>query len=184
MYRHPRVCRYFNNFVRFKFEDSCAYLHKRNDNLYEFRKEQEKEVEKLRKEVEELHKQVNELRNILSEISNSSNQATTDSPAILVKSALTSSCSSITKVKSNHIRLSQNTLEPVIPQLDGSQNTPQQPSDQPLQCETCHEIFATEEQFNDHDNAHQFCCDECFICYKTQSMSKKFKGSIRCDFWI
>ena len=171
MYRHPRVCRYFTNFGRCKFEDSCAYLHKRNDNLYEFGKEQEKELEKLRKEVEELHKQVNELRTILSEISNSSNQATTESPAILVKSALTSSCSSITKVKSNHIRLSQATLEPVIPQLDGSQNTPQQPSDQLLQCETCHEIFATEEQFNDHDNAHQFCCDECFICYTTQELA-------------
>ena len=120
-----------------------------------------------------LHKQVNELRNILNEISNSSNQAksNSDSPAILVKSALTSSCSSITKVQSNHIRLSQATLGPVIPQLDGGQNTPQQPSDQPLQCETCHEIFATEDQFNDHDNAHQFCCDECFICYTTQVLS-------------
>ena len=173
IYRHPRMCRYFNNFGRCKFEDSCAYLHKRNDNLCEFRKEQEKEIEKLRKEVEELHKQVNELRNILNEISNSSKQANTaksssDSPAILIKSALTSSCSSITKVQSNHIRLSQATLGPVIPQLDGGQNTPQQPSDQPLQCETCHEIFATEDEFNYHDDAHQFCCDECFICYKTQ----------------
>jgi hypothetical protein len=61
------------------------------------------------KEVEELQKQVNELRHILNEISSSQNQAnttasTSDSLAILVKSALTSSCSSITMVKSNQSR--------------------------------------------------------------------------------
>ena len=63
---------------------------------------------------------------------------------------------------------SQANLGPVIPQLDGSQNTPQLPSDKSLQCETCHEIFATDDQFNYHDTAHQFCCDECLICFTTQ----------------
>ena len=77
IYRHPRVCRYFDNFGRCKFADSCAYLHKRNGNLCEIRKNQEKEIEELRKEVEELSKQVHDLRNILHELSNSPNQANT-----------------------------------------------------------------------------------------------------------
>ena len=173
IYRHPRVCRYFDNFGRCKFADSCAYLHKRNGNLCDIRKNQDKEIEELRKEVEELSKQVHDLRNILHEISNSPNQAntrtsTSDFPANLVKPVLTSTCSSITMIQSKHSSNSQANLGPVIPQLDGSQNTPQFPSDKSLQCETCHEIFATEEEFNYHDDAHQFCCDECFICYKTQ----------------
>jgi hypothetical protein len=57
VYRHPRTYRYFNNFGRCKFEDSCSYLHKKDDKT-----DQEKEIEKLGKDVEELNKQVNELR--------------------------------------------------------------------------------------------------------------------------
>ena len=72
------------------------------------------------------------------------------------------------------------------PQLDGSHNslppasqnifyedqeTPQQPSDKSLQCETCHQEFETEDQFNYHDNAHKFVCDKCFICFATQAMA-------------
>ena len=179
VYRHPRACRYFNNFGRCKFEDSCAYLHKKDD-----RKDQEKEIEKLRKEVEELHKQVNELRKILKEFSNTTNQTNTaDSQANLVKSPFTSSRSSITMVEPNHSSNFLANLGTVIPQVDGSlnslppasqtfscedQNTPQQPSDVSLQCETCHQTFETEDQFNCHDNAHKYCCDECFICFTTQ----------------
>ena len=89
-------------------------------------------------------------------------------PVILVKSASISSCSSVTKVQSNHTSFSQATLGPTIPQLDGSLNNLQQPSDNPLQCETCHQNFETQEQFKHHDEAHQFCCDECFICFTSQ----------------
>ena len=116
---------------------------------------------------------MNDLRNILHEIANPPNQAntkklTSDFPAITpVKPVLNSTCSSITMVQSNPINNSNANLGPVIPQLDGSHNTLQLPSDKSLQCETCQEIFATEEEFNHHD-ALQFCCDECFICFETQ----------------
>ena len=172
------MCRYFTNFARCKFEDSCAYLHKGDDNISEFRREQEKEIEKLRQEVEELHKQVDELRNILDQISNIPNQtSTSDSQTTMVKSALTSSCSSITMVQANHSNKSQANIGPVIPQLDGILNSFPQACTTPhfsnisLQCETCQNTFETEEEFNDHDNAHQFCCDECYICFTTQVLA-------------
>jgi NAD-dependent SIR2 family protein deacetylase len=57
---------------------------------------------------------------------------------------------------------------PVIPQIDSCQNAPQQPSDKSLQCKTCHEIFAKEDELNYHNNAQLFDCDECFICFTTQ----------------
>ena len=121
LYRHPRVCRYFNNFGRSKFDGSCAYLHKRNDKLSEFKEEQEKEIEKLRKDVEELQKQVIELRNTLNEMANPPNQtsSTTGTSTILDKPASTSSCSSIiTMVNSNINSNSQANFGQEIPQLD------------------------------------------------------------------
>ena len=74
-------------------------------------------------------------------------------------------------VKSNHSSNFQADLGPAILQLDGSQNTPKPPSDKSLQCETCYEIFSTEDQLNYHDIAHQFCFDECFICLTTQGLA-------------
>jgi hypothetical protein len=151
-----------------------------------FRREQEKEIEKLRQEVEELHKQVDELRNTLDQILNIPNQtSTSDSQETMVKSALTSSCSSISMVKLNHNSKSQANLGQVIPQLDGilnslpqactssyeAQNIHQHSSNISLQCETCNKNFETEEEFNVHDNAHQFCCDECYICFTTQVLA-------------
>ena len=176
IYRHPRVCRYFSNFGRCKFSDSCSYLHEIDDKISELRSEQGKEIEKLRQEVEELHKQVEDLRNQIS------NQANFQSQAALVKSSINSNCSSITMVKSYHSN-PQAKLGPVIPQLDGTMNsfppsnntipfeTQNQPADVALKCETCHKTFETEEQFHEHDAAHQFCCDECFICFTTKVMA-------------
>ena len=172
LYRHPRVCRYFTNFGRCKFEDSCAYLHKREDKISELRKEQEKEIEKLKQEVEKLKNQVNELQNAVNQISKLPNQTSTQSCSnsqAMAKSTFTSNCSNITMVQSSHISNSPANLGHVIPQLDGisnslhqaintatneDQNAPQQPSDAPLQCETCHETFENEDQFNEHDTAH------------------------------
>ena len=106
--------------------------------------------------------------------------STPDSQATLVKSALTPSFSNMTMVESNHnITNSQANFGPVIPQLDGILNSlppathtfsqaAQQSAETYLQCETCHKTFDTEDQFNDHDNAHNYCCDECYLCFTTQ----------------
>ena len=175
-YRHPRVCRYFINFGRCKFADSCSYLHKIDDKVSELRSEQVKEIEQLRQEVEELHKQVEDLRN---QISNFSNLTALQSQPTLVKSSFNPNCSSITMVQSNHSSNPQAKLGPVIPQLDGIMNslspftntipleTRNQPADVVLKCETCHKTFETEVKFHEHDTAHKFCCDECFICFTT-----------------
>ena len=120
IHRHPRVCRYFINFGRCKFNESCAFLHKSDDKVSELRREQEKEVEKLRQEVKELQMQVNDLRNIVNQLMNSPNQTSSDlqvTRSSLLKSTLAS----------NHSNLSINcrsnpptNLDQVIPQLDGS----------------------------------------------------------------
>jgi hypothetical protein len=122
-------------------------------------------------------------------LSNTPNQTNTaDSQANLDKSPFTSSRSSITTmVEPNRSSNLMANLGTVIPQLDDSLNslppdsqtvsyedqiTPQhQPSHKSLQCETCHQTFETEDQFNYHDNAHQLCCVECFIFYTTQVMA-------------
>jgi hypothetical protein len=57
------MCRYFNNFGRCKFEDSCSYLHNIDDKISEFRKEQEKDLKRIRHNVEEHQKQVEEMKN-------------------------------------------------------------------------------------------------------------------------
>ena len=147
IYRHPRMCRYFNNFGRCKFEESCSYLHKIDDKISEMRKEQEKDLEKLRHEVKELQKQVEEIQ---IQISNFPNQTTSQSHATLAKFSFNSNsnCSNITMVQSNHSSNRQANLGPVIPQLDGFINSLPQathtipceaqnhPADVPLQCET------------------------------------------------
>ena len=69
-----------------------------------------------------------------------------------------------------------------IPQLDGipkplpqaSHNTSHeayQYAEKPFQCETCYTTFGTEDQFNDRDRAHNFCCDESYLCFTTQVMA-------------
>ena len=77
VYRHPRVCRYFTNIGRCKFDESCAYLHKSDLITSEFRREHEEEIQKLRQEVGDLQKQVNELRNYLDQFENIPNQTLT-----------------------------------------------------------------------------------------------------------
>jgi hypothetical protein len=151
------------------------------DNMIsELIKEQEKDLEKLRYKVEELQKQVEEIKN---QISNFPNQTTSQSPAPPVKSRFNSSSSSITMVQSNYSSNRGAKLGSVIPQLDVDINSLPQathtipfeaqnhPADVPLQCETCHQTFDTEDQFNEHDNAHNYCCDECFIYFTTQVMA-------------
>ena len=99
----------------------------------------------------------------------------------MANATFTSNCSSITRVQTSHSSNSQVTPSQVIPQLDGilnpipaatnttheEQSAPKQPPDVPLKCESCHETFENEDQFNEHDSA-QFCCDECGICFRTQ----------------
>ena len=83
-------------------------------------------------------------------------------------------------VQSNHnITSSQTNTGQIIHQLDGIPNflpqaihtishEVQQPADKSIQCETCNKTFDTENQFNDHNKAHNFCCDECYLCFTTQ----------------
>ena len=177
----PRVCKYYTNHGRCKFEEFCTYLHKINEQG----REQEKDIEKLKKEVEELKNIVKELKKALNHISNLPNQTSIENSCskskVVANATFTSNCSSITRVQTSHSSNSQVTPSQVIPQLDGilnpipaatnttheEQSAPKQPPDVPLKCETCHETFENEDQFNEHDSA-QFCCDECCICFRTK----------------
>ena len=50
-----------------------------------------------------------------------------------------------------------------IPQLDGSKDAISS-----IQCDNCHKCFETRDQLTDHDELHQFGCDDCGICYTSQ----------------
>ena len=36
------------------------------------------------------------------------------------------------------------------------------------QCENCHAIFENERKLKEHQDKHEFGCDECYICYETK----------------
>merc|ERR1712179_286526 len=57
-----------------------------------------------------------------------------------------------------------------IPQLDGLLTTPQHQShpSQTYQCETCLELFKYPSELLEHNEKHEYCCDECNICYETK----------------
>ena len=58
------------------------------------------------------------------------------------------------------------TLEEFIPQLDGSSTDAIAIST--IQCDNCRKPFQTRDQLTEHDEIHQFGCDDCGICYTSQ----------------
>ena len=65
--------------------------------------------------------------------------------------------------KSNYLSPSSSTT---IPQLDGC--APDIPS--PVQCADCHKVFETNEELNNHDETHEFGCEDCNLCFTTKQL--------------
>ena len=167
VFRHPTVCRYFSNFGRCKFSESCAYLHEtcgtvQDTKISLVKIELENELKSLKDEIKILEMQVAELTRVVNQVSNNTNlkyTAQSQPPTFT-----SSSRSSIIMAETNILQANS---KECIPQLDGNTSTNHN-KPQVLQCETCNEVFENKDAFNFHDTAHQFCCDECHICYRTQ----------------
>ena len=60
--RHPKVCKYFTNFRRCKFEESCAYLHGPDNQM------DEKNISELKQEIENVKAKIEEIDTIISKL--------------------------------------------------------------------------------------------------------------------
>jgi len=63
--RHPKTCRYFQEFARCKFGEDCYYKHKQKESNYEVVKELERVKEKLRIIENILEKKAEEIERII-----------------------------------------------------------------------------------------------------------------------
>ena len=81
---HPRMCKYFTNFGKCKFSDSCAYIHINktqalNDKIVKQKVDLENEIKQLRAEIEDLAIQVSDLKSLVSLNCDSQSQKTIES---------------------------------------------------------------------------------------------------------
>ena len=58
--RHPRRCRFWNEYYRCKFGSDCSYLHKSDDNYYKKSETFEEELEVIKVKIDSLAKKVSE----------------------------------------------------------------------------------------------------------------------------
>ena len=171
--RHPIMCKYFFNYGKCKFGSLCAYSHGCSLNtenidkkISDLKDAQVKEIAKLNKEISELKTQVDDLKRIVEEkaLSRSETSCHQFIPRLVNNS--NSSSISIQTIPGNNEHVE------IIPQLDGNLSPAEKESFRAagptFECETCHGKFSTEEEWNLHNTAHGFCCDDCEICYKTQ----------------
>ena len=87
-----------------------------------------------------------------------SNSASTTLP-------VTPSMSTITMVNSDPLNISQGKVSlGVIPQLDGvSHNS--------FKCDNCGVELESEKELENHDQTHQFGCDDCFLCFTSKFLA-------------
>ena len=156
--RHPKVCRYYSISGSCKFQETCSYLHKHEQNE---KKELEKEIENLKEDIHVLTIKGDELKEVLTSLSKVSFSKPVPDSSVASKNTL---------ISTTPISLTPS-LD-AIPQLDGLQqelghHLPQETFSEPLMCETCQKVFKSTDEYNEHDKL-QFCCDDCGICYSTQ----------------
>ena len=165
--RHPRLCKYFALSGQCKFNQECSFLHMASPKEVE----QKRELKKLSDEVESLRKQVVALKSVVESFtSHDPNPAPVPFQSQASATALPISVSRSIIVTTVESTL-DSSIENSLPQIDGAMNSPTNSfpvNSAPLpQCDTCHAIFESVEDFKEHDTA-QFCCDDCGICYRTQ----------------
>ena len=165
------MCRYYSISGSCKFQETCSYLHKNEQN--EKTKELKKEIENLKVDINVLTTKVDKLKETITFLSKVSFSKPVLPESSVVGSKNTSiSSMSISLTPINEANFSTTPSLDVIPQLDGLQpehvhSLPQDIFSQPLVCETCQKVFKNIEEYNEHDLL-QFCCDDCGICYSTQ----------------
>ena len=180
--RHPKGCRYYQQYKRCKFGDFCAFSHDIPVNpVLEDLKLVAVKVSTLENEVKEKNEEIKAiLRNIekfLSSLNLPRMVASTHSTESL-PSTVSASQSTIAIVTTNNpanipTRSSSHSRENCIPQYDGQSSliiegeTSENPSEF-FKCEFCGETFSAQKLLKEHNNSHEFCCEDCQICYETQ----------------
>ena len=130
-----------------------------------------KEIEVLKEEVKALKAKVRDMCNLVNRLESSNTRPS-------IKSCITVSKKDLVQHDPDQ--------QQAIPQLDGASSDVIQASVQFLQdvedveheqqaalennlkCENCHNIFESEKNLQEHQEIHEFGCDECYICYKTK----------------
>ena len=171
--RHPRPCKYFVVTGFCKFNDTCSFLHAANKS----EKDLEKQVANLKCEVEALKVEISEMKILLQEISLKESRKQVSSPAVSHPSNHLASSSSrptstiLTVVSESDPHPPD---ENNIPQYDGPNismdlaTSLETNSMESFDCEFCDQTFETKGELKEHNDSHEFCCEECQICYKTQ----------------
>ena len=169
--RHPKPCKYFVMTGHCKFLNNCSYSHFVNT----LEKETEKEVAKLKSEVEMLKAEIADMKILLKEIS--SPNPTGRDPAPTTSSSRSTNSSITVVMESIPSILEKNKSEFNIPQYDGltqSADIEQESnttSMKTFQCEFCSFTFESMEALKVHNDTHEYCCEECLICYDNQEES-------------
>ena len=94
--RHPKVCKYFTNFRRCKFEESCAYLHVPDNQI------DDKNISELKQEIENVKTKIDEIDTILSKL---------DHIETRISSVEESNLKNSEEIKEVRIKLDQKTTE-------------------------------------------------------------------------
>ena len=167
--RHPRICKYYSEFGRCKFGDSCLYLHTNRFLTLE------NDIGILKSEIEELKRKNTELENLVNKLNREELQKldkratrNTSGPVLLNYSSATTIPSTLTNV--NLAFLSESNQQ--IPQLDGGLH---QDSgcvsvslQHQIQCESCHEIFDSQDDLTNHIEKYEYTCEDCELCFLSE----------------
>ena len=173
--RHPRPCKYYRLYKRCKFGDYCAFDHfVPVDPVLEELKLVKAKLLAVEKEIETNNSEMLLVLRRLEDALNSqkfvnlektaakvvpSNSASTTLP-------VTPSMPTITMVNSDPLNISQGkvSLGGGIPQLDGV-------STSSFKCDNCGVELECEKELENHDQTHQFGCDDCFLCFTSKFLA-------------
>ena len=124
----------------------------------------EKDMEKLKQEIEALKANINDLQLQVNQFEGSKTP-TSNQTSSHQKSSIRSSLTILENVVGQHLPI----REEVIPQLDGALAVYDvQNEERSYQCVNCRAIFENERKLKEHQDKHEFGCDECYICYETK----------------
>ena len=142
--RHPHICRYFSLYGKCKFNDKCAYLHKRPHDS---------EIENLRRELSAVKGEVAMLMNKIEALQKKTTEIDESQSSDYATNAYQNMSTSS-----------------VIPQVDGNLTIQEDDTTLPplsLECEICDLKFHDIDFYDEH-YAYSHCCTICGICFRTE----------------